>query len=199
MSIHNPRAWNREQLDSLQQLEEQIRRALNFVQIWDGSGDFPGLVPADGMPSAGVNVDWADITGKPSVFTPDTHTHAYADITGKPSVFTPDTHTHTISEITDYIGPGSMYTGYVPSTGTGATLPSGWSVSKTGTGVYRITHNLGLSSVYDLRFFAINQHTSEYMACEYQNLNANYFDIVIGRGSGVTADRNFFFFALDVS
>ena len=32
---------------------------------------------------------WAQVTGKPTDFTPSSHTHAWADITGKPSTFTP--------------------------------------------------------------------------------------------------------------
>jgi hypothetical protein len=38
------------------------------------------------------------------------------------------------------------YAGYVQSTGTAA-LPTGWSINKTGTGVYEITHNLNFSTV----------------------------------------------------
>jgi hypothetical protein len=38
------------------------------------------------------------------------------------------------------------YAGYVPSAGTSAGLPAGWSVNKTGTGVYEITHNLNFAS-----------------------------------------------------
>lgn len=37
---------------------------------------------------------WADITDKPTTFTPTTHTHLWADITDKPTTFTPATHTH---------------------------------------------------------------------------------------------------------
>ena len=43
---------------------------------------------------------WAEVTGKPSTFTPEAHTHAYADITGKPTTFTPETHTHAAADIT---------------------------------------------------------------------------------------------------
>lgn len=70
------------------------------------------------------NVDWAEVTGKPTTFTPSTHTHiiadvtglqtaldgksstshthAWADITGKPTTFTPSTHTHVIADITNF-------------------------------------------------------------------------------------------------
>lgn len=47
------------------------------------------------------SVDWSEITGKPSTFTPATHTHLWADITDKPSTFAPSAHTHLWADITD--------------------------------------------------------------------------------------------------
>lgn len=45
--------------------------------------------------------DWDSLTGKPTTFTPSTHSHAYVDITGKPTTFTPSAHVHPIAEITN--------------------------------------------------------------------------------------------------
>jgi hypothetical protein len=45
---------------------------------------------------------------------------------------------------------GDFYSGHVSSTGTGTGLPAGWSVSRLGTGVYEVTHNLGLAATADL-------------------------------------------------
>lgn len=61
---------------------------------------------------------WANITGKPSTFTPSSHSHDWSDITGepvyttrwpswsevtdKPSTFTPSSHSHGSSDITDF-------------------------------------------------------------------------------------------------
>ena len=56
----------------------------------------PGVAPSPGLGP----VPWTNITGKPTAFTPSTHTHAYADITGKPTAFTPETHTHAATDIT---------------------------------------------------------------------------------------------------
>lgn len=82
-----------------------------------------------------TSTDWSTITGKPSSYTPSSHTHtksqitdfpssmpasdvyswakaktkpsyAWSEITDKPSTFTPSSHTHTKSEITDF--PASM-------------------------------------------------------------------------------------------
>jgi hypothetical protein len=44
----------------------------------------------------------------------------------------------------------TLYSGYVSSTGTGTGLPAGWSVARLGTGVYEVTHNLGLAATADL-------------------------------------------------
>ena len=47
---------------------------------------------------AAASVAWDDVTSKPSVFTPDTHTHAWGDITsGVPASFTPSAHNHTVT------------------------------------------------------------------------------------------------------
>lgn len=48
----------------------------------------------------GGTVAWADITGKPTEFTPSAHTHGWSEITGKPSTFAPSAHGHGWDEIT---------------------------------------------------------------------------------------------------
>ena len=45
-------------------------------------------------------VAWAEITGKPTTFAPETHSHAWEDVTGKPTTFAPSEHTHTIANVT---------------------------------------------------------------------------------------------------
>jgi hypothetical protein len=58
--------------------------------------------------TGGGEVAWADITGKPSTFTPSSHTHAFADITGKPTTLAgygitdaaASSHTHAMSQVT---------------------------------------------------------------------------------------------------
>lgn len=89
------------------------------------------------------------------------------------------------------------YDGWVNAAGTtaGSILPSGWTVAKPAAGRYTLTHGLGLSDYRNLRVFALSEHTSEYMACEYVNAAPNFFQIQIGRGAGVAVDREFFFYA----
>ena len=42
---------------------------------------------------------WGGVTGKPSTYTPATHSHAYADITGKPAKFPAADHKHAAGDI----------------------------------------------------------------------------------------------------
>ena len=53
---------------------------------------------------------WGGVTGKPSTYTPATHSHAYADITGKPETFPPADHTHAAGDIT-----GTLAAARIPS------------------------------------------------------------------------------------
>ena len=43
-----------------------------------------------------------------------------------------------------------IFTGFVPSTGIGETVPAGWSALRNSIGIYTVTHGLGLSDVDDL-------------------------------------------------
>jgi hypothetical protein len=45
-------------------------------------------------------IEWDDILNRPSVFTPESHSHDFEDITGKPVVYPAEDHDHTIADIT---------------------------------------------------------------------------------------------------
>ncbi len=45
-------------------------------------------------------VAWADLTGVPTEFPPQAHTHVWADLTDKPTEFPPEAHTHVIGDVT---------------------------------------------------------------------------------------------------
>ena len=47
---------------------------------------------------------WAQVTGKPTTFTPATHSHAWGEVTGKPTTFAPASHTHTVAQVTGLQG-----------------------------------------------------------------------------------------------
>lgn len=61
-------------------------------------GDVTGLQSA--IDVAAGTAAWASVSGKPSTFTPSSHSHAWSEVTDKPSTFTPASHGHPISEVT---------------------------------------------------------------------------------------------------
>ena len=65
----------------------------------------------DGIVEGLAPVAWADVTGKPTTFSPTigktattakagNYVPTYAEITGKPDTFAPSAHTHTIANVT---------------------------------------------------------------------------------------------------
>ncbi len=49
-----------------------------------------------------VSMEWDDIIGKPSTYTPSAHNHSKSEITDFPTTMAPSAHNHTKSEITDF-------------------------------------------------------------------------------------------------
>lgn len=69
---------------------KQIDAALDYVEANAGGG-------------GGGSSAWADITGKPSTFTPSSHSHAISDTTGLTTALSGKaaaTHSHAISDVT---------------------------------------------------------------------------------------------------
>ncbi len=64
---------------------------------------------------------WADITDKPSTFTPSAHSHGWSEITGKPSTFAPSAHTHSAGDITS----GTFSIARIPTGTTSGTVAEG--------------------------------------------------------------------------
>jgi hypothetical protein len=75
----------------------------------------------------------------------------------------------------------------------GATFPPGWSVSRTGTGVYRIVHNLGTTdyvvTVTATRFVA----TVVQIVGTIEPKTADYFDVTWSTTGGIAVNTNFDF------
>lgn len=82
-------------------------------------------------------VDWANVTNKPSTYTPSPHSHSWDNITNKPLAYVPAEHTH----------PGmAVYLGEFSADGTVRIKIAGSIdvyVEKISTGKYKLTHNLG--------------------------------------------------------
>ena len=118
--------------------------------------------------SSADKVAWANITGKPSTFSPSSHTHttsqitnfptsmpasdvyswakastkpsySWSEITSKPSTFTPTSHTHTIANITNL---QSTLDGKVPTSRTvnGKALSSNISLTASDVGAASSSH-----------------------------------------------------------
>ena len=136
-------------------------------------GDWVKMIDSSNIGSQSVNyantagsanaVAWDNVTGKPSVYTPASHTHtksevglgnvdntadsaksvkyatsagsanavSWGNVSGKPSTYTPASHTHTKSQITDF--PSSLPASDVYSWAKAASKPS-YSKSEVGLG-----------------------------------------------------------------
>lgn len=111
------------------QAQDNFDLAGHRLQNWKWLNDLPTASAEDGQILAYINgnvvwatatsggvvsVDWNDITGKPSDFPPEDHSHsvsditdfpstwAWSDLTGVPTEFPPEDHTHVVTEITDF-------------------------------------------------------------------------------------------------
>lgn len=73
--------------------ENQTVKIVGGVPVWSSSA---GSVTSVNGESGAVVLDASDVGALPSTYVP-----AWTDITGKPSTFTPSSHTHTASEVTD--------------------------------------------------------------------------------------------------
>ena len=66
-------------------------------EAYDSLGKLVSAILAGDL---GGVADWGDLTGKPSVFPPESHEHSWSEVTGKPSTFPPDSHSHAWGEVT---------------------------------------------------------------------------------------------------
>jgi hypothetical protein len=85
-----------------------------------------------------------------------------------------------------------QFAGRVASAGTALRLPRGWSVSKGGTGIYTITHNLNLAA----NTYAVNATPSGAPGrgyCSGMALSNNTFEIYFANTAGAAADMDFNF------
>ena len=167
--------------------------------LWDaiaGRPDRINEIAALVDPNALRYVGWDDTLNQLDFFEFDSADIPYDNTT---SGLTATDVQAAIDELAGTLAP-NVFHGWVSATGTTGTsaLPAGWTVTRPAAGRYIITHGLTLSVSTDLRVVAMNEHTSEYMSCEYDALGLNSFEVIIGRGAGVQVSRAFFFIAYSV-
>lgn len=103
-----------------------------------GTGDMTKSVydtDNDGIVDAAESAPWAGITGKPSTFTPATHTHAQSDITNLVTDLAakiPATEKGAASGVATLDGAGKVPTSQLPAMGTGDMLKSTYDTDNDG-------------------------------------------------------------------
>jgi hypothetical protein len=79
----------------------------------------------------------------------------------------------------------SLYAGRVTSSTTSSTLPAGWSASTSATGVYTITHNLGLASSQYAVVLTVHYSTGVYqIVARTTSIGPNSFHYTVERVDG---------------
>jgi len=88
--------------------------------------------------------------------------------------------------------PLGQFSGRVASAGTSLRLPRGWSCTKTGTGIYVVTHNLALSpNTYAV--VATPSGAAGLGYCSGMALSSNTFEIYFANTAGAATDMDFNF------
>lgn len=82
------------------------------------------------------------------------------------------------------------YAGFVNADGTAGNLPSAWTSSKTGTGQYIVTHNLGTTNYSAV---ASASALSGFGALDSVNANDVHFKFLSAAGGGTLSDTVFYF------
>lgn len=94
------------------------------------------------------------------------------------------------------VGANTVFTGLVTSGGSASTpFPTGWSVQKTATGAYAVTHNLGHQN-YSIIIFA---YGTQLRAVSITNKSDDTFAILIKDSGGTDTDNIFYFMVKDES
>ena len=65
-----------------------------YIRIDGGTSGNPSYTVNKYKVAFTSDLKWNNISGKPSTFTPASHSHSWSSITGKPSTFAPSSHTH---------------------------------------------------------------------------------------------------------
>ncbi|WDS52042.1 minor tail protein [Microbacterium phage Caron] len=107
-SAFDPDAASQKRAQETSSRVSAIERTLevpNSYTLDDIEGTLPldrttGTLPPSRIEGGIPDPSWAELTGKPTAFPPEAHTHAWTEVTGKPSSFPPSSHTHTWAQVT---------------------------------------------------------------------------------------------------
>jgi len=109
---------------------------------------------------------------------------------------------------------GTVYHGFVPSTGIGEKVPAGWSAVRNGIGQYTVTHNLGVADIDDLIIqltplgepvFPFGPVTNQFITITGHTRTANSFQVLTGFpdmgtiGGAEHEDQDFYFTCFDIN
>ncbi|MEG0854695.1 MAG: hypothetical protein RSF82_12520 [Angelakisella sp.] len=121
---------------SIGELDNRVSGA--FGELVEGTIKVGKAVVADSADA----VAWGNISGKPTTFPPQAHTHTKANITDFPTSMPPTAHTHTKANITDF--PTSL-----PANGGNADTVDGFHIAGIGTSAPGSLANNALFFVYE--------------------------------------------------
>ena len=170
-----------------------------------------------GTADAANSVAWGNVSGKPSTFTPSSHTHtksqitdfpsslpasdvyswakaktkpsyAWSEITSKPSTFTPSSHTHTKSQITDFPASLKNPTSVVIKLNGGTTEGTNM-FTYDGSAAKSI--NITPSSIGSYKVYRgdFNQHDVYYcLGTAYLTQSGSYLLIKVASGNGYNSE-----------
>lgn len=86
--------------------------------------------------------------------------------------------------------------GFVDATATNVKLPSGWTAAHTGTGLYTVTHNLGLSSPDYMAGGTSN--ATGFIVASIDTTNTNLITVRMTNFGGTLSDAAFSFWISDI-
>lgn len=164
MGIVNEQVWTPEQLRTLFDLEERIRRAVDRIQVWQEGGGFPGLVPIEGLSGETIKVS----VSEDDETTEDTETNVE----------------NIYQSVVDL--QRRDFGGYVSADASFSILPEGWSIETIGMGTRRIIHNLNLESEFHLSIgiIPVNDGADSSLKPSIHNPTVDSFEVLIDDDAG---------------
>lgn len=127
----------------------------------------------------GTNIPWASLnfTGSNITDILTRHHNDLQDIQGGTTAY----HYHLIAA------------GSISNTGSALSLPIGWSCSKTATGSYQVTHNLGVTNTNFMCVATVNSGAITNVRVERVSVAPNAFSVYTVSDANAPADADFTF------